>query len=320
MSAGVAGSASGRTRLAFAVAPGDPSFREAVREGVTATLLAPPTTGQICGQAALVKTVDCPAHRLGCPDRIVREAAAVCFNMQGGSPRMATPWTFRDLLQRARDYHQRRARYEQERKDWEREFKEAESLKKPLPREPAEVPLDEDLEPMAGLFRKQIPAFVHVGRADEIENALKVFADESELPVVLVDASDGFRVTMDIRKRGAAVACGPAVNRQVKGRQVNCAEELAEAGVPTLFHSSSISGAQMIRLNAAAAVRSGMDPADALKAVTINAARALKVDNRLGSISVGKDADLVILSGDPWDVTSRVQKVLVNGKVVYSGK
>jgi imidazolonepropionase-like amidohydrolase len=314
------GSATGRTNLLNALTPGDPSFRDALASGVTSVLIAPPTGGQVCGRASLLKTAECAGHGPICSDRVVREVAAICFNMQGDTPRLAQPWTFRDLLQRARDYHQRRAKYEQDMKDWERDRREAELKKTAIPREPTEVPLDEDLAPLATLFRGQAPAFVHAGRADEITNALTIFVDEAEIPLVLVDATDSFRVADQIRKRGAAVAMGPSVTRTEKGREINTAKELAQAGVRTLFQTSATSGVQMLRLNAANAVRYGMDPTDALRAVTINPARSLKVDDRLGSIEPGKDADLVILSGDPWDVTSRVQKVLVNGKVAYDGK
>jgi imidazolonepropionase-like amidohydrolase len=232
---------------------------------------------------------------------------------------MAQPWTFKELLQRAKDYLQRRSRYEQELKDWNRDRKEAEGAGKPIPREPAEVPEDEDLEPFGALFAKQIPALVHAGRSDEITNALKVFCDESGFPVVLVGASDGFRIPNEIRRRGAAVALGPQSIRQVGGGRVNMAQKLAEAGVTTLFQSSSPSGAELLRLNAALAVRGGMNPNDALQALTISPARALMVADRIGSIEVGKDADLVILSGDPWQVISRIRMVLVNGKVAYNG-
>ena len=314
------GSASARTRLLNAVTPGDSAYRDALRGGVTTVLLSPPTAGTVSGQASLLKTVECSGHGPICSHRVVRESAAICFNAQGGAPRMAQPWTFRDVLQRGKDYLQRRARYEQEMKDWVRDRGEAELQKKPLPREPAEVQKDEDLEPLAALFRKQIPALVHAERADEILNALKVFSEESELAVVLVGAGDGFRMTEEIRRRGASTAFGPTLIFRDKGRLVNRARASSDAGIPTILQSSGTSGAETLRLNAAYAVRYGMDPMEALRAVTINSAKALMVADRLGSIEVGKDADIVILSGDPWEAASRVKKVLVNGKVVYDGK
>ncbi|MCS6862643.1 MAG: amidohydrolase family protein, partial [Abditibacteriales bacterium] len=252
-------------------------------------------------------------------ERVIKEFAALCFNWQGGA-RLAQPWSFRDLLQRARDYHQRRAQYERDMKQWEHDYHEAKAQGKEEPREPAEVPKDEDLEPFAALFRREVPAFVHVNRSDEILNALKVFRDEFELDVTLLDVGDGFRVAEEIRKRNAAAALGPNVTRREKGKLINNADVLARAGVRVLFHSSATSGTQFLRLNAAYAVRYGLDPTEALRALTIYPARTLRVDDRLGSIEVGKDADLVILSGEPLDVTSRVEKVLMKGKVVYDGR
>jgi imidazolonepropionase-like amidohydrolase len=314
------GATTGRSDLLKALEPRDPAFAEALRAGVTTVLLAPPTGGQVSGRAALLKTILCPLHQAACPERVVRDVAAVCLNAQGGAPRAAKPWELRDTLQRAKDYLQRRAAYEQTKRDWERDVKEAEAKKEIPPAEPAEVALDEDLEPFAPLFRKEVPALVHAGRMDEISSALKVIAEEFGVNVVLVDPADGHRMTGDIRRSGAAAAVGPGILSREKGVIINIADALARAGVPVLFQSSATSGSQMQRMNAAYAVRNGMDPADALRALTINPARALQVQGRLGSIEPGKDADLVILSGDPFDVTTRVQRVFVNGKEAYRAK
>ncbi len=314
------GPASGRTHLLNALAPNDPAFAAALREGVTAVLLAPPTASPTSGQAVLLKTLNDPAHLLTNKGRIVREVAALCFNMQGGTPRMAQIGNFRDLLTAAKGYTQRRAQYERDFKEWERDRDDAKLRNKDLPKEPAETPKDDDMEPFAALFRGDIPAFIHVGRADEIMNALKLFRDEFDVPVTLVDAPDSFRVVEEIRKRDASVALGPEVTLRDKGKLVNSADLLARAGVRVLFQTSSSSGTQFLRLNAASAVHNGLDPTEALRALTLNPARVLHVDDRLGSIEAGKDADLVILNGDPLDLTSRVEKVFVNGKVVYDAK
>lgn len=233
---------------------------------------------------------------------------------------MAQAWNFRELLQSAKSYHQRRTQYEHDYKDWERDRDEAKRQGKEAPKEPAEISKDEDLEPFAALFRGEIPAFVHAGRADEIVNALKVFRDEFDLALTLVDAADSYRVAEEIRKRNAVVALGPDVTLREKGILINTADVLSRAGVRVLFQTSGTSGTQFLRLNAAQAVRNGLDPTQALRALTIDPARVLHVDDRLGSLEAGKDADLVILTGDPMNITSRVEKVLVNGKVVYDAK
>lgn len=308
--AATSGTASGRTKLMNAVQPNDPAFAHALQGGVTAVLLTLPTAGQVCGQATLLKTI--PGK-----DRMVKELAALCFNEEGGAPRMSQIWNFRELMQRAKDYLQRRGKYEQDRKNWERDVKEAEAQKKLPPAEPAEVPKDEDQEPFAALFRKEIPALVHANRTDEISNALTVFCDESSLNVVLMDVADGYHSAETIQKHNTAAAVSPTITRRDKGAVVNNADQLSRAGVRVLFQSNATSSAELLRMNAAYAVRNGMDPADALRALTINPARALNVQDRLGSIEPGKDADFVILSGDPFEVTSRVERVFVNGKEAY---
>lgn len=314
-----ASSASTRMKLAEALLPGDPAFQEALRGGVTAILLSPPVSGSLCGQATLLKTLPGsyadPTNR----GRVVKETAAICFNMQG-EPRIGQPWVFRDLLTASKSYLTRSAQAERAHKQWEQDRDDAKLQKKDPPAEPAEFTKDEDQEPLAGMFRGDIPAFVHVNRADEILAALKVFRDENSLPLTLVDAADGFRVAEEIRRRGASVVLGPEILRNVDGKTVNNAQALSNAGVSVLFASGSGSGTQFLRLNAANAVRNGMDPAEALRALTLTPARTLHVEDRLGSIEVGKDADLVILSGDPLEVTSHVEKSLVNGKVVYDAK
>ena len=95
---------------------------------------------------------------------------------------------------------------------------------------------------------------------------------------------------------------------------------MSQAGVNVVIHSDASLGVGAIRelpLAAAFAVKGGMDSEEALKAITINAAEVLGVANRIGSIEKGKDADLVIMSGDPLHYLTRVEKVIINGEIVF---
>jgi imidazolonepropionase-like amidohydrolase len=311
------GPVSAKTRLNSALQADDPALAEALAGGVTAILLAPPAGGSVSGTASLIKPIQAPDRVDLNNPRLVKEAAAICFNLQGGSPRMAQPWVFEELLQGAKAYNQRRIQYVRDERQWEHDRDEAKTKKTDPPVEPAEVNKDEDQEPFAALFRGEIPAFVHANRSDEILTTLKVFRDENDLSLTIVGAADGFRVAEDIRKRGAGVAFGPEILVQDHGKLVDLPGAMSSAGVPVMLEGSSSSGTQFLRLNAANAVRNGMDPVAAIKAITLAPAVALHVQDRLGSIERGKDADLVILSGDPMEFTSRVEKVLVNGKVVF---
>jgi imidazolonepropionase-like amidohydrolase len=165
-----------------------------------------------------------------------------------------------------------------------------------------------------------MPALVHANRADEIRTTLKVFKDEYNLDVIILGGSDGFRVTDELRKYNIGIAIGPNIIRYEKGKPINNADLLARNKLCVAFHMSATSGTQYLPMNAAYAVRYGMDEEEAFRAITIYPAKLLHVDDRIGSVEQGKDADLVILSGEPFDFRSRVEKVIVNGKIVYEHK
>jgi len=95
------------------------------------------------------------------------------------------------------------------------------------------------------------------------------------------------------------------------------AAALASQGVPIAFQSDAENAARDVPRLARSCVRGGLDPTEALKALTIEPARLFKIDDRVGSLKVGKDADLLVFSGPPMDPASRLLRVYVNGKEVY---
>ena len=113
------------------------------------------------------------------------------------------------------------------------------------------------------------------------------------------------------------MAVGPDFLIERRGAVVNVAEALASQGVTIGFASSAATGTRHLPLSAAYAVRNGLDPFDALKALTVSPARMLKLEGRLGSIERGRDADLVLWSGDPFAVTSRIRYVIIDGRIVH---
>ncbi|MHC4545246.1 MAG: amidohydrolase family protein [Planctomycetota bacterium] len=320
-SAPTSGPDSGNVRLvsiANAVKPNDEGFREVLRSGVTSVLLAPRTRGFISGNAALIKLTGDSAKEM-----IVKEYAAVKFSMLGERARMARIWDARDQLKRAKEYAEKWDDYERKHKEYERR-RQYEQDKDPKERqeikEPPRPGRDTSLELLRGLFKRKMPALVHANRADEIRTTLKVFKDEYNLNVIILGGSDGFRVTDELRKYNVGVAIGPNIIRYEKGKPINNADLLTRNKLCVAFHTSATSGTQYLPMNAAYAVRYGMDEEEAFRAITIYPAKLLGVDDRIGSIEQGKDADLVILSGRPFDFRSRVEKVVVNGQIVYENK
>ena len=305
--------------ISKAVNPDDKGFRDVLRCGVTSVLLAPETGGLVSGNAALIKLAGGRAK-----DMVVKECAAVKFSMLGSSAKMTQIWRARELLKRAKEYAERWDRYErayeeyerrrqyEEDKDKEKESKEEDNLK-----EPNRPGRDTNLELLRGLFKREMPVLVHASRADEIRNTLKVFRDEFNLDVIILGGEDGYRVANELRKYNVGLAVGPEILSYEKGKPINNADLLTRSRLRVALHTSATSGTQYLPMNAAYAVRYGMDEDNAFRAVTIYPAELLHVDDRIGSIDEGKDADLVILSGEPFDFRSRVEKVIVNGRIVY---
>ena len=317
-SAPTSGPDSGDMRLVSivsAIKPNDEVFLDVLRSGVTSVLLAPQTRGFISGNAALIKLAGDSAKEM-----IVKEYAAVKFSMLGDRARMARIWEARDQLKKAKEYAQKWDDYEQKYEEYERR-RQYEQDKDPNERqeikEPARPGRDTNLELLRGLFKRQMPALVYANRADEIRTTLKVFKNEYNLDVIILGGNDGFRITDELRKYNVGVAIGPDIIRYEKGKPINNADLLTRNKLCVALHTSATSGTQYLPMNAAYAVRYGMDEEEAFRAITIYPAKLLHVDDRIGSIEQGKDADLVIMSGGPFDFRSRVEKVIVNGKVVY---
>ncbi len=162
------------------------------------------------------------------------------------------------------------------------------------------------------LLRRKVPALIHAPSADDAENALALLAEFRLRGALLHTSGD----VADLR-RAVPVVLGP-LRYADSERTLSSAGRLAEAGVPVAFCTDAPLGDPgSLRLTAHLAVKHGMTPAAALRALTLEPARLFGIERRLGSLAPGRDADLLLLSGDPLDLTSRVQAVIVNGTVAY---
>jgi imidazolonepropionase-like amidohydrolase len=295
--------------IAHALDPEDEAFAEVLRMGVTSILLAPRNQELVGGNGAVIKLA---GDTLA--ERIVKEYAAVTFSMTGGSPRMAKIWQARDLLKRAKAYADRWERYERQYSEYEqRKARSTPDLVEP-PQQPGR---DTNLELLRGLFKRHMPALVRAERDDEIRNALTVFRDEFNLDTVLLGAGNAYRLIPELRRHGLGVALGPNIIQFDKTKAINNAALLTAKGIRVALHTSATSGTQYLPMSAAYAIRHGMEAEQAFQAVTLTPARLLHVEDRVGSIDVGKDADLVILTGMPFEFTTQVKTVMINGRTAY---
>ena len=213
-----------------------------------------------------------------------------------------------------------------EKKDEKKEDKKDEKAGEPKlerPNKPAEDPAKEVLvRALAGT----LPVRVSAERADEILNALRL-AEEFELRLVLDGVGEGGRIAPELSRRNITVVVGPIL----RGGSASVSDlwfdpqspvTLSKSSVPVVIASGAATprGSSALAMQASLLVGLGMDRKLALRAITLGAAEALGVAERVGSIEPGKDADLVVLDGDPLDTRSRVESVYVDGQLVYSNE
>ncbi|MBU0754948.1 MAG: amidohydrolase family protein, partial [Planctomycetes bacterium] len=172
------------------------------------------------------------------------------------------------------------------------------------------------LEPYRKLFSREAVALVEVETAAEIDRVISVFSEEYKVPLALLTASDAERAIDRIRDAQSAVVISARVLDRRDGVDYLLSDALARNGIPLAFQSDVEDGAEMLPLNAAYAVHKGLDPGEALKALTLYPARIFRIDHRVGSLEPGKDADLVVFSGEPLELTSSVLHVFINGDEV----
>jgi imidazolonepropionase-like amidohydrolase len=177
------------------------------------------------------------------------------------------------------------------------------------------------MEAVLSALNRDIPVRVHAHRADDIVSALRL-AEEFSLRIVIEHGTEGYLIKDYLKERNVAVAVGPMLTprdkMELKNRSYDTARELAEAGVKiALITDHPYNSIEHLRLSAIIAHQEGLPEKIALEAITSNPAGILNIDDRIGSLKRGKDADIVVMNGHPLDMDSKVESVYVNGSLVY---
>jgi len=292
-------------RAIDAVNPADAAFADAIAGGVLAVGVNPGSCNAIGGQSVALRTagrtVDemCLRSPAGMKSAL-GENPKKAYGDKGEFPmtRMGTAAVIRQALaQAAADLARLRAGGD-----------------------PVE-PVDLGRRALMSVLSGELPWRQHVHRADDIATALRL-ADEFGYRLVIDHGTEAHLLADVLAERGVPVLLGPLLVGKVKVELRNAefrnAALLARAGVElSLVTDHPVIPIGQARVQAALAVREGLDPDVALRALTLNPARALGVDDRIGSIELGKDADLVLWDGDPLQVPSRVLAAFVRGRRVY---
>ena len=300
-----------QVRALDAINPADLGFRDAVSGGVLAVNVNPGSGNPIGGQTAALKcwgrTVDemllkAPAGMKSAlgenPKRVYGE------RKQSPSTRLGTAAVIRAALVDAANYL---AKLDAEQRKPEDERKH--------------VDRDLKLEALGRVLRKEIPWRQHCHRADDIATALRL-AEEFGYNLVIDHGTEAHLLADILAAKDIPVIIGPLFTSrskvELRNRSLDNPGKLAAAGVTIAITTDHpVVPINFLAHQAALSVKHGLDRDVALRALTINPARIIGIDDRLGSIEPGKDADLVIWSGDPLDVLSRVTLALMNGEEIY---
>ena len=175
-------------------------------------------------------------------------------------------------------------------------------------------------EALIPVLRREIPLKAHAHRADDIMTALRI-AKEFDLKITIEHCTEGHLIVDELKEANIPVAVGPTLTNASKVELLNKSWTtpgiLAEAGLPvSIITDAPVIPQQYLALCAGLAVKAGMDPFKALQAITINPARHIGVEDRVGSLEAGKDADVVLTSGDPMVSDTVVKYVIADGKVL----
>ena len=181
-----------------------------------------------------------------------------------------------------------------------------------------DVAYDQKLEAMIPVIKKEIPLKCHAHRADDILTVIRI-AKEYDIEVTLDHVTDARCIIPQIKESGFPCICGPALTHKSKFELANISfetpNELYKAGILfSIITDSPVVPQQYLSLSAALAAKAGLPEYEAIKAITINPAKILGLDNRLGSIKEGKDADFVICTKNILDTTNEIKAVYVDGK------
>ena len=294
-------------RAIDAINPLDRCFEEAREAGVTTVVTGPGSANPISGQLAAIKTagrwVDAMVVKAPAAMKLaLGENPKMVYNERHETPvtRMATAAIIRENLRKALEY--------------------GEKLDRAAADEEDKPDYDAKLEALLPVVRGELPVHIHAHRADDIATGVRI-AKEFGLKCVIVHGTEAHLIPDLLEQEGIPVITGPCLGDRSKPELANMTLEspavLTLRGVRTAICTDHPEvPIQYLPLCAALAVKGGMNPEAALAAITINPARIAGIDDRVGSLTPGKDADIVVMSGHPINLLSRVRAVYIEGRRV----
>jgi imidazolonepropionase-like amidohydrolase len=293
-------------RAIDAINPQDEGIINACKNGITTVMTGPGSANVLGGESVAIKTYGKTVDEMIIKNPVGIKAAfgenpKRVYTEKKTSPntRMAIAALMREALIKAQDYLLEK----------ENKASKGELFKRDL-----------RMESLVRVLKKEIPLKAHAHRADDIMTILRI-AREFDINVTLEHCTEGHKIAEEIARTGFPAIIGPTLTGktkvELKDRTFSTPGILAAAGVKVaLMSDHPVIPTENLPVYAALAVKEGMAEEEALKAITINPAEILGIADRVGSIEPGKDADLVVFSGHPLDIKSRVEMVFVYGENV----
>lgn len=297
-----------RMRAIDAINPADQGFVDALSGGVTSSVIKPGSGNPIGGRTVAIKM-----WGRSMEDRLLKEPASVKSAL-GENPkrvygkkdtlpstRQGVAAVIRDAFTKAQDYKAKRDHAAEEGNPFDR---------------------DNTLETLVQVLDGEVPWCQHVHRADDMHTAMRL-ADEFGYRLIINHCTEGHLLADEIAERGIPVITGPLMTARSKVEVGN--KTLANPGIldragvkVALTTDAPVIPIEFLVYQAILCVKEGMDRDSAIRALTVNPAEIMGLDDRVGSLRPGLDADIVIWSGDPLDIMSRAQRVFVEGREVYT--
>lgn len=287
------------------VKPMQPTFENAAKAGVTCVCVGPGSANVLGGTFTTIKTV---GKRVD--DMVVRDAVAMkcafgenpkrCYQSKSDSSRMTTAFKLREALAKAREYMLKK-----------------EAAGDDISKAPA---LDMKYEALIPVLKKEIPLKAHAHATEDLFTALRI-AKEFDVKITLEHVTEGHLIVEELAKENVPLAVGPTLTEaskfELRNKSWITPGVLAAAGCQvSIITDSPVIPQEYLPICAGLAVQAGMDPFKALQAITINPAKHVGIADRVGSLEVGKDADIVIADGNPMEVSTKIEKVFIDGKLI----
>ncbi|UQD52408.1 amidohydrolase [Bacillus methanolicus] len=277
------------------VYPFDPAFSDAVKYGITTVHVMPGSANVIGGTTSVIKTAGKNINKM-----VIQETAGLKIALGENPKRIHSHGNKESITRMGIMGMLREAFYEAKNTD------NPELLR---------------IAPLVQALRREIPVRIHAHRADDIISAVR-FAEEFNLDLRIEHCTEGHLIAEELAGLHLKVSVGPTMTRrskvELKNKNWKTYQELTNHGIEvSITTDHPFTPIQYLNVCAAIAVREGLSEQKALEGITLTAARNLRVDDRLGSIEPGKDADLVLWNHHPFHFLAKPNWTMINGNFVY---